>query len=69
MKDMQKCFADKEGYCMALEEKECKGCVFFKTKEQQLRDRRKAKEYNDAKGILNGTAYSTWKREQERLDL
>jgi len=34
---MEKCFADDgHGGCMALREKECKECKFYKTEEQYL---------------------------------
>ena len=30
---MEKCFADKDSYCSALNKKKCEGCNFFRTEE------------------------------------
>lgn len=35
------CFADKNGDCSALKVKDCKGCKFYKTKEEVARGRKK----------------------------
>jgi hypothetical protein len=41
---MQDCFAYKNNRCIALKVKQCKGCSFYKTKEQCLIDQQKALE-------------------------
>ncbi len=39
---MQDCFAYRRKGCSALKVKKCDGCSFYKTKEQYLRDQKKA---------------------------
>ena len=39
---MQDCFAYRRKGCSALKIKKCDGCSFYKTKEQYLRDQKKA---------------------------
>ena len=39
---MAKCFADVNGECSALKIKDCKGCTFYKTKEEAEKGRKKA---------------------------
>jgi hypothetical protein len=41
---MKDCFAYKRNSCIALKEKQCEGCNFYKTKEQYLLDQEKALE-------------------------
>jgi len=42
---MEKCFADDgHGGCMALREKECKGCKFYKTEEKYMEGVRKTRQ-------------------------
>lgn len=38
---MAKCFADVNGECSALKIKSCKGCTFYKSKEDAKRGRKK----------------------------
>jgi hypothetical protein len=39
---VQDCFAYRRNSCSALKVKKCDGCSFYKTKEQYLRDQKKA---------------------------
>ena len=40
---MEKCFADDGHGCMALKEKDCKECKFYKTEEEYLEGVRKTR--------------------------
>lgn len=41
---MKDCFAYKNNRCTALIVKNCEGCNFYKTKDQQVKDKEKAME-------------------------
>lgn len=41
---MDRCFADKGDVCMALKEKDCYMCPFYKTEEQKRKDDKKSQE-------------------------
>ncbi|WP_312907281.1 hypothetical protein [Tissierella praeacuta] len=45
---MTKCFADDGTICTALKVKECRGCAFFKTTEQKIKDDERTKKRLDS---------------------
>jgi len=53
-----KCFADKGDQCVALEKKDCDGCVFYKTKDQVKKERADCREWNREKGVPVGDKYA-----------
>lgn len=55
---MEKCFADAGARCLALNEKECLGCNFYKT-EEQLSEELKA---------LKRGGYPEWKKVRKEVE-
>lgn len=43
---MEKCFADKKNECIALEERNCKGCPFYKGRTQAIEELEASPSFN-----------------------
>ena len=68
---VDKCFADNgRGRCLALDAKNCKDCVFFKTEEQFENDRLKAIKRIRGLGLAQRIGIvNTYKIDAELLDV